>query len=178
MHKGNRKIRRASVRKAQSAWSAERRARGLVGIVVVLVASACSMVFQRPTVRVAEIRLSSMTLRGGTLAVRLSIDNPNGYALESQDFRYTVSFLEEGSGADSTWVKLAEGRAPEPVKVPAHQTGSATLEVPFELGSVRLAAGRLLSRGELEYRFTGELRFHTPLGGRGLSFDQRGTFHP
>jgi LEA14-like dessication related protein len=149
-----------------------------VGVAGVLAASACSVVFQRPTVRVAEVHLASLGLSGGMLAVSLSIENPNRYALESQDFRYTVSFLESGAGADTSWVRLAEGRVAEPVKVPAHETGSVTLNVPFDVGAVRLAAGRLLRQGELEYRFTGELLFHTPLGGKRLPFDERGTFHP
>lgn len=143
-----------------------------------LITAGCALAFQRPTVRVAEVRLQSLSLSGGTLAVSLRIENPNRYALESQDFRYAVSFLQRTTGPDTSWVKLAEGRMAEPMKVPAHDTGSVTLHVPFDLGALGLAAGRLLRQGQLEYRFTGELRFHTPLGAKGLPFDQRGTFRP
>jgi LEA14-like dessication related protein len=142
----------------------------------------CSLVFKRPTVRVGEVRLESMNLGGGTLAVILNIENPNRFALESQDFRYALSFLNErGAASDpasESWIRLAEGQMAEPVKIPAHQNGSVTLHVPFDLATVGLAAGRLLRQGALEYRFSGELRFHTPVGGKRLPFDERGTFRP
>lgn len=166
-----------------------RRGRGrtaaTVSLGVLLVAAGCSLAFKRPTVRVAEIRVASMNLRGGTLAVTLDIDNPNDFALESQDFSYRLAFFD-GPVPDSTnaltdpdaWVQLAEGRVAEPVKVPAHRTGSVRVNVPFDLGTVGLAAGRLLRQGQLEYRFTGELRVHTPLGSKRLPFDERGSFRP
>jgi LEA14-like dessication related protein len=149
-----------------------------LGLMAVTGLSACSLIFQRPTVHVAEVQLTSLNLRGGTLAVTLRIRNPNRFALQSQDFRYGIAFLERSSGADTTWARLAEGEAPEPVTVPAHGTGTVTLDVPFDLASVGAAAGRLLRQGELEYRFTGEIRFKTPLGGKRLPLDQRGTLKP
>jgi len=148
-----------------------------------LAGTACSMVFQRPTLRVAEVRLASMDLRGGTLAVTLQVDNPNRFSLEGQDFSYRLFFLDAppgdtSSGSQDAWVKLADGRLSEPTSVPAHGTGTVTVDVPFDFASVGLAAGRLLRQGELEYRFSGELLFHTPLGGRTLPFDERGRFRP
>jgi LEA14-like dessication related protein len=156
-------------------------------VVAVLAAAmavtACSLVFERPTVRVAEVRLASMDLRGGTLAVTLQVDNPNRFSLEGQDFSYRLWFLDgspsdTSAGAGGKWVELADGRLSEPASVPARGTGTVTVKVPFDFASVGLAAGRLLRQGELEYRFSGELLFHTPLGGKRLPFDERGRFRP
>jgi LEA14-like dessication related protein len=152
-------------------------------VAMALTGTACSLVFQRPTVRVAEVRLASMDLRGGTLAVTLQIDNPNRFSLEGQDFSYRLSFLDASpadtsAGGEDAWVRLADGHLSEPTSVPAHGTGTVTVNVPFDFSSVGLAAGRLLRQGELEYRFSGDLLFHTPLGGKRLPFDERGRFRP
>jgi LEA14-like dessication related protein len=128
-------------------------------------------------VTVAEVRLASMNLSGGTLVVSLEVENPNRYALESQDFRYALSF-ERGEAGSESWVTLAEGRVPEVVRIPARDRGVVTVSVPFDVASVGSAMGLLLRRGELEYRFSGELRAGTPLGAKRIPFDQKGLFRP
>jgi hypothetical protein len=59
---------------------------------VCLAAQACSLAFTPPTVRVAEVRISSVAFTGGSAQVDLEVENPNGYALESRDFRYALAF--------------------------------------------------------------------------------------
>jgi len=142
-----------------------------------LLAGACSLAFQQPSVRVAEVRLAAMALDGGALSVRLEVDNPNGYALESRSFRYALAFAD-GSSGDPEWSTLAEGRLADTVRVPARGTGAAQITVPFQLASVGTALGRLLRQGELEYRFSGELLAGTPIGDKRIPFDQRGFFRP
>jgi len=116
-----------------------------------LVAGACALAFHAPTVRVAEVR--------------------------SRSFRYTLAFADESSGA-SEWSTLAEGALTDTVHIPARETGSAEVTVPFGLASVNAALARLLRQGELEYRFTGELLAGTPIGDKRVPFDQRGRFRP
>jgi LEA14-like dessication related protein len=126
---------------------------------------------------VAEVRLTSLTFSGGSVQVDLEVDNPNRFALESQDFRYALSF-SQGAGADAQWASLAEGRADESLRVPARDRGTVTVIVPIDLASVGAALGRLLRSGELEYRFTGEILARTPLGSRRIPIDQKGLFRP
>ena len=64
------------------------------------------------------------------------------------------------------------------IVVPARDTARVPLRVPFDLGAVGAAAGRLLREGELEYRFNGALRLRTPVGGVEVPFDERGTLRP
>jgi len=152
------------------------RARAAILLGVVMCAG-CGLAFQEPTFTVAEVRLASLGLGGGTLTVALDIDNPNRYALESEDFQYRLDFLDDAT-SEEPWLTLAEGRLDESVRIPARESGSVRVDIPFEFGAVGMALGGLLRRGELEYRFTGELRVRTPLGTSRVPFDERGVFRP
>ena len=150
---------------------------GSAAVLAFLLSTGCSLAFHSPTLTVAEVRLASMGLTGGTLAVRLEVANPNRYALESRDFRYALSFAD-GASPEPSWTTLAEGRLPDAVRVPAGETGTVEVAVPFDLSALGTALGRLLRQGELEYRFSGELLAGTPLGAKRIPFDQRGLFRP
>jgi LEA14-like dessication related protein len=152
------------------------RARAVI-LVAVVTCTGCGLAFQEPTFAVAEVRLASLGLGGGTLTVALDIDNPNRYALESEDFQYRLDFLDDLT-SEEPWLTLAEGRVDESVRIPARESGSVRVDIPFEFGAVGMALGGLLRRGELEYRFTGELRVRTPLGASRVPFDERGVFRP
>lgn len=156
----------------------ERRPWRMAGAACALVGlTACGLAFTPPTVRVAEVTLTSMTFTGGTLVVSLDVENPNRYALESQAFQYAVAFAE-GSPDGEAWITLARGEHPDTVRIPGGETARVELRVPFEMASLGAAMGRLLRRGELEYRFSGELRAGTPVGAKRVPFDQRGLFRP
>lgn len=156
----------------------ERRTSVLAGMGVSLLAlGACALAFKAPTVRVAEIRLASMTFTGGTLMVSLDVENPNRYALESREFTYSITFAKGSPGGDA-WITLTRGSLPDTVRFPGGETGRVELAVPFDMASLGAAVGRLLRQGELEYRFSGQLTAGTPLGTKRIPFDQRGTFRP
>ncbi len=144
-------------------------------LLLAVVASGC-LAFQQPTLGVAELRLGSIGLGGGTVGVTLSVDNPNDYALESEGFRYRLQF-SDGAGGEGRWVTLADGRDDRRVSIPAGDTASVELDVPFDMAPLGTALGRLLRRGELEYRFTGELQVTAPRRVR-VPFDRRGVFRP
>lgn len=154
---------------------------GWVGSVLAAAAwvagAGCAAVFTPPSVRVAEVRLASLSLVGGTLQVALDVENPNRFALESREFRYALSFAEP-AGGEASWIPLAEGALADTVRIEAGRTGRVTVDVPFDLSTVGAALTRLLRQGELEYRFTGALVAGTPLGSRRVPFDQRGRFRP
>jgi LEA14-like dessication related protein len=152
------------------------RARAVM-LAAVAIFAGCGLAFQEPTFTVTEVRLASLGLGGGTLAVVLDIDNPNRYALESEDFQYRLEILDDVM-AEEPWLTLAEGRLEESVRIPSRESGTVRAEIPFEFGAVGMAVGGLLRRGELEYRFTGELGVRTPLGAPRVAFDERGVFRP
>jgi LEA14-like dessication related protein len=152
------------------------RAARLVAALLLAGAGTGCLAFQRPTLRVADVRLASIGLSGGTVGVTLSVDNPNDYALESEGFRYRLQFTDD-AGGEGQWVTLADGRDDQRVSIPAGDTASVELDVPFEMAPLGTALGRLLRRGALEYRFTGELQVTGPRRVR-VPFDQRGVFRP
>jgi len=162
-------------RRPERVRGGSRRRLGRAALLVVLAGSGC-LTLERPTLRVAEVRLAALGLQGGTMAVTLHIDNPNDYTLESQGFQYRLAFSDDADGKGG-WVTLAEGRDDQKVSVPARDTASVDLDVPFDLAPLGSALQRLLSRGELEYRFTGELRVTRPRSVR-VPFDERGVFRP
>jgi hypothetical protein len=63
------------------------------------------------------------------------------------------------------------------VSIPAEDTASVEVHVPFEMAPFGTALSRLLRRGELEYRLTGELQVTAPRRVR-VPFDRRGVFRP
>ncbi|HSM62268.1 MAG TPA: LEA type 2 family protein [Longimicrobiales bacterium] len=158
---------------------AGRRPIGLRGAVLTLAlaVSGCAFGFEQPTLRVTEVRLAAVGLSGGTLTVRLDVDNPNDYPLEGERFRYRLAFADERDGS-SEWVTLADGSLDDRIRVPANGTGSVDVDVPFEFASAGMALSSLLRSGELEYRFSGEIRVRGRLGGSRIPFDERGVFSP
>ena len=150
---------------------------GTLALAPLLVAAGCSLGYQAPTLTVGEVRLASLGLTGGSLVVRLEVENPNRYALESRDLRYALAFAEEGPDAPA-WKTVVEGRLDRVVRVRAGGVEPVEVTVPFETASLGAALARLLRQGELEYRFSGELLAGTPLGAKRIPFDQRGFFRP
>lgn len=150
---------------------------GSLALAVLAVPIGCGLAFRRPTVTVAEVRLTALTITGGTVTVGLEIENPNGYPLEGEDFRYGLSFAESGT-SEPQWLLLSEGVVAEPVRVPSRDRGRVDIELPFRFSTVGLALASLLRRGELEYRFSGELSVRTRFGGSRIPFDERGVFRP
>jgi LEA14-like dessication related protein len=148
-----------------------------VALTILLLGTGCGLAFRRPTVRVADLRLTALSFTGGTVTVGLEIENPNGFPLEGEDFRYALSFSAGGAG-EPEWLLLSDGTVPEPVRVPSRDKGRVDINLPFQFSTVGLALGSLLRQGELEYRFTGELRVRTRFGSSRIPFDERGVFRP
>jgi len=154
---------------------ASRRVRAACVLALALGAGGC-LSFKRPGLSVTEVRLASIGLTGGTVGVTLAVDNPNDYKLESEGFRYTLQFADDSDG-DRAWVTLADASEDRRVSLPAGDTTSVELDVPFQMGPLGSALARLLRSGELEYRFTGELQVTSPRRAR-VPFDRRGVFRP
>ncbi|MHB1192531.1 MAG: LEA/WHy family protein [Longimicrobiales bacterium] len=146
-------------------------------LVPLLVVAGCALAYKAPTLTVGEVRLASMGLTGGSLAVTLEVENPNRYALESRAFRYALAF-SEGSPDAPVWSTLLEGQLDRVVRFAGQAVEPVEITVPFEAASMGAALARLLRQGELEYRFSGELIAGTPLGEKRIPFDQRGLFRP
>lgn len=144
----------------------------------VLLLTACTLAIREPEVRVARVGLTALGFTGGTVEIVLEVSNPNGFDLEARSFRYALAFPEPAPDGDTTWIPLTEEERRDTVLVPAGDTAFVPVRLPFELETVGLAAGRLLRRGELGYRFSGTVRLQTPLGGVDVPFERRGSIEP
>ena len=74
-----------------------RPARLALALSLAVTAGGC-LAFSAPRCSVAEVRLASLGSTGGTIGVTLEVDNPNGFALESQGFRYRLAFADDAEG--------------------------------------------------------------------------------
>lgn len=137
---------------------------------------ACSLVFKAPRVRIADVRVASVGLVGGTADVALEVENRNGFALTSEEIRYRLSY--EDGDAPGGWRVLSEGTSDDPVTIAARDTAEVRLEVPFRFTDVGRALGSLLSDGELSYRLEGEVEFDAPITNVNVPFERRGSFSP
>jgi LEA14-like dessication related protein len=138
--------------------------------------SGCALFFKSPRVDIADVRVVSVGLVGGTAEVALSVVNPNGFTLTAKEVRYRLSFADEE--ADEGWRTLTEGETGEVVQVAPKDTAEVRLEVPFRFTDVGRALGSLLDQGELRYRLDGDVKFDAPIKDVRVPFDRRGNFIP
>ncbi len=155
-----------------------RDALGVFCLLAACAASACSLVFERPEVRVAEVRLGSIGLTGGTVDLAVDVANSNGFDLVAEAFRYEVDFADNESDASDDWKRLAEGEVERVVRVTANDSACVELSVPFSHKQVGSALLRLLRNRELHYRFRGDVLFDTPVGAMWVPFDRTGLVRP
>ena len=141
-----------------------------------LVAPGCAFFMQKPTVRIAEVRIGSVGLRGASAHVSFAVVNPNGFDLRAQEIRYRLSF--EDAEASEGWRTLTEGATEGERLVSARDTSNVELELPFRYEDVGRALSRLLSSGELRYRLEGDVRFDLPGPNMRVPFDRQGTLVP
>ena len=137
-------------------------------------ASACSLFFERPSVRIADVRVVGVGFSGATAEVDLHVTNPNGYALTSKGLRYQLAFQDAAAEGDDAWATIAEGTSEEVVRVGADDSASVTVAVPFRYGDVGRVVQTFLRTGELRYRLTGDVLFGAPVGDLRIPFDDTG----
>lgn len=143
---------------------------------LLVTAWGCALFFRSPTVRIADVRVTSLGLAGATAQVALDVVNPNRYDLTALAVRYRLAFADED--ADLGWRLLAEGESDERLVVGRRDTAQVTLSVPFRYLDLGRALGSLLDEGELRYRLDGDVKFDAPVRDVRVPFDQRGTLVP
>src|SRR6185369_17754176 len=89
--------------------------------------------FQQPIVHLQDVRVNGVGLTGGTLDVKLSVYNPNGYRMDGTRMTYNVVV------GDS--VKMANGTVDSRFTVNDHDSTVVTVPVIFSYSGIG-AAGR------------------------------------
>jgi LEA14-like dessication related protein len=152
--------------------------RGVAASVVLAAATAtgCALFFENPTVTIADVRVTSVTLVGGTAEASLNVVNPNGFTLTAKEVRYRLAFAD--AQAEEGWRTLTEGETDGQVEVSPRDSASVRLELPFRFADVGRALGSLMSQGELRYRLDGEVKVDAGIRDVRVPFDRRGSFAP
>jgi LEA14-like dessication related protein len=151
-------------------------ARALLASCAALLVSACAVLFESPRVNIANVRVLSVGLIGGTAEVSLNVVNPNGFDLTAEEVRYRLSFADAESV--SGWRTLTQGETEKAVEVAAKDSTTVRLEMPFRFSDLGRAVTSLLGRGELQYRLDGDVKFDAPIRDMRVPFDRRGSFAP
>ena len=143
----------------------------VVAAVALLGGAACATLgratFKEPIVHFQDARITGLGITGGSLEVKLSLYNPNGFKLDGTRLTYNllVDSVQFGSGALADRFTVQE-----------KDSTIVTLPLSFTYAGVGEAGRQLLNTGSVNYRVTGDLTVGTPLGNFTRPYDQTGRF--
>src|SRR5262245_49195390 len=148
-----------------------RNRRSLLVALTLITAAGCATLgkatFKEPVVHFQDARITGLGLNGGSLEVRLSLYNPNGYRLDGTRLTYRLS-------VDS--VQFGEGALADRFSVQEKDSTVVTLPLQFTYAGVGEAGRQLMSTGTVNYRVTGDVTVGTPIGNFTRPYDQTGRF--
>lgn len=139
-----------------------------------LLVASCIPKVQQPEVRVAGARLASLGLSGGVVDVRMSIHNPNRFALRANGLTYDLDFESPDTGE---WFDFTEGHVDQRLEVGAGDTEEVVIPVEFTYRGLGEVMRGLLDRGTFEYRVSGMVAVDGPIE-RDIRYSHTGTVTP
>jgi len=142
----------------------------LVAIAMIGVAGCATFgkaAFKEPIVHFQDARITGLGISGGSLEVKLSVFNPNGFKLDGTRLTYnvTVDSVTFGSGALNQQFTVQE-----------KDSTIVTLPLQFTYTGIGAAGRQLMSTGSVNYRVVGDVTVGTPLGNFTRPYDQTGRF--
>jgi LEA14-like dessication related protein len=138
---------------------------GLAGVAAACATLGNALRFEEPDLRLQEVRVTGLTVSGGTLDLTLDVFNPNGYSLRST--RLEV-------GIDLEDVHFGDALFETAVELPSQQHSVITVPVRFEWAGLGAGARALLVRQAVRYGLTGVATLDTPLGDRRVRLRAQG----
>ena len=131
--------------------------------VLAIVLGGCASVrpenFLQPKVQLSQVTLTSVGLKGGTMDLLLTIDNPNAFSVLG-------SRLEAGLDIEGT--HFGDAVLADAFTLPKQGPTTLTVPLTFEWAGVSAAARAALDYGRVAYHITGVASVNTPAG-RSLS---------
>ncbi|MBA3893531.1 MAG: LEA type 2 family protein [Gemmatimonadales bacterium] len=120
---------------------------------------------KEPGVRLDQVVVREVGVRGGNLDLMLEVDNPNAF-----DLRGTA--VELGFGVEGSHV----GNVRYADEFTVNRGGLTTLALPlrFEWAGVGTALRTALSSGDLPYEMKGQVMLQTPWGAHSVPFTREG----
>lgn len=158
-----------------------RAALALLLVATAVVAPGCALFVKQPRVTIADVRVVSLGLAGGTARVELEIDNPNRFDLTVRTLSYRLEVADgpSGEGSVDRWIPLAQEEEVErSIAAPGRSTVNVEVPVAFEYRALGAALRSLLVDGEVRYRVQGAVRVRGPVGEHRLPFNNIGRMRP
>jgi LEA14-like dessication related protein len=138
------------------------RARAAVAaLALMLPATACSLAYRQPEVRLEGIRVGSVGLRGGMLYAQMFVANPNGFDMETSALRYDLQLAHPTK--EQEWISFAQGTMTEPIKVARHRTTMIEVPIAFRYQDLGGALRTILDTGTFNYRVSGDVQLKEPV---------------
>jgi len=139
----------------------------------IAVTAGCSalgkQMFKEPVVQLRDVRVNGMGLTGGSLNLRLSVYNPNGYRLDATRLTYNVLV------GDS--VQFATGTVDDRFTVHGNDSSVVTIPVSFTYSGIGAAGRQLLNTGGVNYRVAGDVIVGTAIGNFTVPYSSTGRFN-
>jgi LEA14-like dessication related protein len=123
--------------------------------------------FKEPIVNFQDAKITGLGITGGSLEVKLSVYNPNGFKLDGTRLTYNVL-------VDS--VKFGSGAIVDRFTVQEKDSTIVTLPLQFTYAGIGEAGRQLMNTGSVNYRVMGDVTVGTPLGNFTRPYDQTGRF--
>ena len=122
--------------------------------------TACNRV-QAPDVELTDVRFVGIGLQGITLHAELSIENPNGFAIEAD----SISFELEAANPNQRggWTRVTSGTNREHLRVEERDTIEVPVPVQFGYSDLAAPVRAMFDKGTLDYRVSGHVWVRRPL---------------
>ena len=137
------------------------------------ITSGCSTLgkaaFKQPIVHLQDVRVNGIGLTGGSLDVRLSVFNPNGYRMDATRMSYTVTV------GDS--VRFATGTVDNRFTVNSNDSSVVTIPVSFTYAGIGAAGRQMMNTGGVTYRVNGDVTVGTVVGNFTVPYTSTGRFN-
>jgi LEA14-like dessication related protein len=122
-----------------------------VGSSAMLLLSGCQGMVQKPQVRVVSLSYANITGSAQTIGVRLSVRNPNIFAIPIQSGSATVTINGQ---------PFAQGAVPHMVTLPAGQSVLVTVPVRTNTTTLESDLPEILLNGKVSYLVSGQVFVH------------------
>jgi LEA14-like dessication related protein len=134
--------------------------------------TACVPSVEQPEIRLEGARLASIGLTGGVIEVRLSVHNPNRFAVQARGLTYD---LEVRDPERDQWVAFTDGRLDGDLRVGGRDMTEVVLPVDFTFRGLGEAMRGLLDRGSFDYRLSGVVELEAPVR-RDIRYQHAGRY--
>lgn len=143
----------------------------IAAAVLVTVGAGCAALgrgsFAEPIVKLKDVQVTGLGLQGGSVDVRLSVYNPNGFKLDAVKMTYKV---------DIDSIPLGDGELGDRFIVQGGDSAEVRLPVRFTYVGLGAAGSSLLRSGTVNYRVRGDFTVSTPIGSFTRPYSQTGRF--